>query len=95
MVRFMVAGLVIFAVGITWSVVRSQLDLSPAVAVSPTADTSVAPPPPPPPPTTAPPSMDTSATAVDPGKVTHPSKPTPSVHRGPMPGRGAATSATQ
>jgi serine/threonine protein kinase len=85
MVRYMVAGLVIFAVGITLSVVRSQIDLSPSVAATPPPPTATAAPEPPA--VTAPPPADTSAaaTAVDPGKVTHPTKPTPSVHRGPMP----------
>jgi hypothetical protein len=81
MVRIMVAALVIGAVGITWSVVRSQLEASPGPAVPQGTTTAVVPPPPPPQP---PPSAATStATAVDPGKVTHPGKPTPS---GPTPG---------
>jgi serine/threonine-protein kinase len=87
MVRYLVAGLVLFAAGITWTVVRSQLDFSSGVAV-PNATVSVAPPPPPPPL----PSMATAtAAAVDPGKVTHPGKPTPSgpapaINKGPMRG---------
>ncbi len=80
LVRFMVAGLVLFAVGITWSVLRSQLDASPGVpAPPPTTATTEAPPPPPPVTATS------TATAVDPGKVTHPTKPTPSViHHAPV-----------
>ena len=76
LVRFMLAALVLFAVGITWSVVRSQFVDGPGPAAPSTTTTAtVAPPPPPEPPPTV-----NSASAVDPGKVTHPTKPTPSVH---------------
>src|SRR5262249_28049592 len=78
MVRFMVAGLLLFAVGITWTVVRSQIDASSGVAVPPPATTTASPPPPPPPPPPEPPPVPTTpAPAHDPGKVTHPSKPAP------------------
>ncbi len=81
MVRFMVACLVLFAVGITWTVVRSQLDPSPGASTPPAVTSTPAPPePPPPPPVTNTP----TPVAVDPGKVSHPSKPTPTVHRGPL-----------
>ncbi len=85
LVRFMLAGLVLFAVGITWSVVRSQIDLSPAAPIppAPTATTAAAPLPEPPP------TVATSS-AVDPGKVTHPTKPAPSVHHNTAPIRPRA-----
>jgi hypothetical protein len=83
MVRILIAALVISAAGITWTVVRSQIEPAPGPAVPPmSATTSAAPaPPPPPPPVTA----TATATAVDPGKVTHPGKPAPApgVHKSP------------
>jgi hypothetical protein len=87
MVRYLLATLMLFAVGLAWMVVRSQFDLSPAIAVPPPEPTTAAPPPPPhsePPPPKDTPSAN--GAAVDPGKVTHPTKPTPSVsvHRGPL-----------
>jgi serine/threonine-protein kinase len=77
MVRFMVAALVVAAVGITLTVVRSQIDFGPDA--QPTS-TSAAAPPPAPTPTTAPaPTPSATSNAVDPGKVTHPTttKPAP------------------
>ncbi len=89
MVRYLLATLMLFAVGLTWMVVRSQFDLSWAVAVPPPDPTTAPPPPPPPPHSEPPPPKDMASSngaAVDPGKVTHPTKPTPSVsvHRGPL-----------
>jgi hypothetical protein len=90
MVRYLLATLMLFAVGLAWMVVRSQLDLSWATATPPPdpTTTTVTPPPPPPQPAPPPPKDTASANgaAVDPGKVTHPTKPTPSVgvHRGPL-----------
>jgi serine/threonine-protein kinase len=88
LVRLLVAGLVVLAVGVTWTVVRSQIDFSyfssPAPAAQPTTTTTT--------PTTtttaAAPTATTTpsstasaaATAVDPGKVSHPTKPAPSVN---------------
>ena len=90
MVRVMVAGLVLFAVGITWTVVSSQYNGSSGVAGPPSATAptptpnpipNAARPPPPMPPDNPPP----TTTAVDPGKVSRPTKPTPSgVKRGPL-----------
>jgi serine/threonine-protein kinase len=91
MVRFFFAGLVIFALGLTWTVVRSQIDLSPGSPVPPPTSptpTVAAPSPPPQAPTpvaTATATATTTQTAIDPGKVTHPGKPTatPSVRKAP------------
>jgi tRNA A-37 threonylcarbamoyl transferase component Bud32 len=82
LVRFMLAGLLIFVVGITWTVVRSQLDFSTGSPVpSGTTPTVTAPPPPP-----EPPRPTSTATAVDPGMKVNPrqGKPVPTVHRGPL-----------
>jgi serine/threonine-protein kinase len=85
MVRFMVATLVIAAAGITWTVVRSQLDPGSGSVGTPTSSATTTPAPPPPPPPAPEPSATTTTTAaaVDPGKVTHPSKPAPAV-KGPL-----------
>jgi hypothetical protein len=83
MVRFMLAGLILFVVGLTWTVVRSQLDAGAGSPVpSGTMPTETAPPPPPP----EPPRPTT--TAIDPGMKatsTRPGKPVPTapIHRGP------------
>ena len=76
MVRVMVAGLVLLAVGITWTVVSSQYNGSSGVSGAPSATTApiLVTPPPPPPPVNPPP----TTSAVEPGKVSHPTKPAPS-----------------
>jgi hypothetical protein len=86
MVRFLVAGLLLFAGFITWTVVRSQFDGT--GSVTPPATVSAVTPPPPPPPPPPEPTTTTSAVAVDPGKVSHPSKPTPAPVKGPLKPRG-------
>jgi hypothetical protein len=87
MVRFLLVGLVLGAIGLTWIVVRSQLGGTATVGP---AESSSAPPvlsaPPPPPP----PSASAASSAVDPGKLTRPLKPTPSAKpwvkpKGPIP----------
>ena len=86
MVRYMVAGLLIFAVGITWTVVRSQLDgvtgTPGMTSASASATMTAAPAPTPEPSFTA----TTTATAIEPGKVSRPAKPAPTF-RGPSTGR--------
>jgi len=85
MVRILLVGLVLGAAGIAWGVVRSQLHGT--SASDPTEVPSATPPAPSasaPPPATAPiPSF--TATAVDPGKVSRPTRPTPTVKPGPLP----------
>ncbi|APR84665.1 Adenylate cyclase [Minicystis rosea] len=87
MVRFMVAGLVIFAAGIAWTVVRSQIDLGGGVSGTPSVTAPSATTPPPPPSASSEPSSapTTTATAIDPGKVSRPTKPTPAVKGPPRP----------
>jgi serine/threonine-protein kinase len=84
MVRVLVAGLLIAAAGITWGVVRSQIDFGPAQSGTPTATASTTASAPPtttaPPEPTTPPT--TTASAIDPGKSRLPPKPTPT-YRGP------------
>jgi serine/threonine-protein kinase len=86
LVRFFLAGLVLCAVGITWTVVRSQLDFSPGVPASTTtASAAPAPTPTPSPPSPASASASAMATAIDPGKVKHPTvRPNPSAVKGPV-----------
>jgi hypothetical protein len=84
MVKVLAVGLVLGAAAVTWGVVRSQLKAVPAsepgevstVVPIPTAA------PPPPTPEIVP---TTTATAVDPGKVSRPIRPTPSVKPAPGP----------
>ena len=84
MVRFLIVGLVLAGAGVTWGVVRSQIDLGGSVSGTPSVMPTTAPTPPTPSassePSTAP---TTTATAIDPGKVSRPSKPPPAV-KGPL-----------
>jgi hypothetical protein len=82
MVRILVVGLVLGAAGVAWGVVRSQLHGTQA------ADPGEIPSAPPPPSATTPPTATTpiptfTAVAVDPGKVSRPARPTPTVKPGP------------
>jgi serine/threonine-protein kinase len=78
MVRILAVGLLLGAAGVVWGVVRSQLHSSPA------GDPSDAPSASPVPSASTPPAATAvipsfTAAAVDPGKVTRPTKPTPAV----------------
>jgi serine/threonine protein kinase len=86
MVRFLVAALVLGAVGVAWTVVRSQFRAAPAAA--PTEIVPTTEPPPPPTPSVEPPLLapTTTATAVDPGKVSRPTRPAPSTKGRPKKG---------
>ena len=87
MVRILAVGLVLGAAGVAWGVFRSQ---GGRVTIgSDSADIPSASPPPPsasaaPAPTMAIPSF--TAAAIDPGKVSRPTKPTPTAKPGPTPG---------
>jgi len=77
MVRILVIGLVLGAIGLAFSVVRSQLGSFSTAGPSELESASATPPPPPPPPTTPPSAAAPTASAVDPGKVKRPVRPTP------------------
>jgi hypothetical protein len=86
MVRILAVGLVLGAAGVAWGVFRSQGGR--VTMGSDSADVPSAAPPPPsasaaPTPTMAIPSF--TAAAIDPGKVSRPTKPTPTVKPGPAP----------
>jgi serine/threonine-protein kinase len=86
-VRVFVIGLVLGAAGVAWGVVRSQLH---GTSATDPGEVPSAPPPPSasaPPPATVPIPAFT-ATAVDPGKVSRPTRPTPTVKPAPTPPRG-------
>lgn len=83
MVRILAIALVLGAAGVAWGVVRSQLHATgadpveiPSAVPSPSASA-------PPTPSMVIPSF--TAAAVDPGKVTRPTRPTPTVKSGPAP----------
>jgi serine/threonine protein kinase len=78
MVRILAVALVLGAAGVAWGVVRSQLHTTPA------ADPAEIPSAPPPPSASTPPAPSMvipsfTAAAVDPGKVSRPTRPTPTV----------------
>ena len=82
MVRILVVGLVLGAAGVAWGVVRSQLHGTQAV------DPGTIPSAPPEPSATTAPTATTpiptfTAVAVDPGKVSRPTRPTPTVKPAP------------
>ena len=83
MVRILAIGLVLGAAGVAWGVVRSQLH-----ATTESAGRIPSAPPPPSASTPPAPSMvipSFTAAAVDPGKVSRPVRPTPSVRPGSGP----------
>ena len=86
MVRILAVGLVLGAAGVAWGVFRSQggrvtmgSDSTEIPSAAPPASASALPAP-----TMVIPSF--TAAAIDPGKVSRPTKPTPSVKPGPAPG---------
>lgn len=84
MVRVLIAGIVIAGLAVAWGVIKSQLVSQPAAGG---LDSASAPPPPAPMPS---PSVTTTAaptvSAVDPGKVLRPIKPTPTGYKAPQGG---------